>query len=202
MAIKQINRSNISAGQVRNIENEINVLDKVSHENIIKLQEKMRSDKHYYLIVDFCNGGDLQNYIEKVHRISEEIGRQIIQQVILGMNHLFEIKAMHRDIKLSNIFIHFPGMEGREDLLDGEWIKNVSLEKERFLIKIGDLGFSKIQEDIQDMSKTYCGTPINMAPEMLNRELYNYKTDVWSVGTVLFELLTGYSPFKEAKTKD
>ena len=76
------------------------------------------------------------------------------------------------------------------------------MDKQRFLIKIGDLGFSKIQADPHDLSKTYCGTPINMAPEMLNKEMYNYKTDVWSVGTVLFELLTGYSPFRDAKTKD
>jgi serine/threonine protein kinase len=60
------------------------------------------------------------------------------------MNHLFGIRAMHRDIKLSNIFIHFPDMEGKEDNINGDWLKSVNLEKERFLIKIGDLGFSKI----------------------------------------------------------
>lgn len=49
---------------------------------------------------------------------------------------------------------------------------------------------------------TYCGTPINMAPEVLNRSMYNYKADVWSLGTILFELVTGYSPFRDAKNKD
>ena len=75
----------------------------------------MRSNNHYYLILDYCNGGDLQSYIEKVSRVSEEIGRRIIMQVIEGMNHLFELNGMHRDIKLSNIFIHFPNMKGREE---------------------------------------------------------------------------------------
>jgi serine/threonine-protein kinase ULK2 len=71
------------------------------------------------------------------------------------------------------------------------------------LVKIADLGFSKIQSNIDsDLNTTYCGTPINMAPEVLNREQYNYKVDVWSVGTILFELLTGHSPFKEAQNKD
>ena len=53
-----------------------------------------------------------------------------------------------------------------------------------------------------DLSTTYCGTPINMAPELLNGESYSYKADVWSLGTMLFELLTGHSPFNDAKNKD
>lgn len=55
--------------------------------------------------------------------------------------------------------------------------------------------------DIADKSNTYCGTPINMAPEMINNKAYTYKTDIWSLGTVLFELLTGHSPFKDSKSK-
>lgn len=70
-------------------------------------------------------------------------------------------------------------------------------------MKIADLGFSKIQNDIEnDLNMTYCGTPINMAPEILKRESYGYKSDVWSVGTMLYELATGQSPFKEASNKD
>jgi serine/threonine-protein kinase ULK/ATG1 len=78
----------------------------------------------------------------------------------------------------------------------------VNLLETPFQVRIGDLGFSKILDNIDNLSMTYCGTPINMAPEMLNKNKYNYKADVWSVGTILFELLTGYSPFREAKNKD
>lgn len=72
----------------------------------------------------------------------------------------------------------------------------MDLQKTPFTIKIGDLGFSKILDNINALNETYCGTPINMAPEMLNKGTYNYKADVWSIGTMLFELLTGFSPFK------
>ena len=72
-----------------------------------------------------------------------------------------------------------------------------------FLVKIADLGFSKILNDIDnDLNTTYCGTPINMAPEVLNRGVYNYKADVWSLGTIIYEMITGYSPFKSAQNKE
>ena len=93
-------------------------------------------------------------------------------------------------------------MVGREEEITDEWLRKVDLQTTEFEIKIGDLGFSKILKDADDLSMTYCGTPINMAPEVLNRSVYSYKADVWSLGTILFEVLTGYSPFKEAKNKD
>ncbi len=61
-------------------------------------------------------------------------------------------------------------------------------------VKIADLGFAK-QVDFEDLSKTVCGTPLIMAPEILNGKLYNHKADVWSLGIVFFELLTGFTPF-------
>jgi serine/threonine-protein kinase ULK/ATG1 len=65
------------------------------------------------------------------------------------------------------------------------------------------LGFSKIQANIeQDLNTTYCGTPMNMAPEILCRDSYSFKSDVWSVGTILYEMLIGSSPFKNASSKD
>lgn len=118
------------------------------------------------------------------------------------MYHLYKLNAVHRDLKLANVFMHYPGMEGKEDQITNEWLKTVDLLKEPFYVKIGDFGFSKIMDNINNPSSTYCGTPINMAPEMLNKLEYTYKADVWSVGTMLFELLTGYSPFKEARNKE
>jgi len=76
------------------------------------------------------------------------------------------------------------------------------LLEEPFELKIGDLGFAKVLKSQEDLSHTYCGTPLNMAPEMLNGSVYNYKADVWSLGTIMFEMLTGYSPFRHAQNKE
>ncbi|TNV84104.1 hypothetical protein FGO68_gene15826 [Halteria grandinella] len=120
------------------------------------------------------------------------------------MNHLHSMGVLHRDLKLANILLHFPRLEGQESLVTSDYLSQPRLlSQEPFLVKIADLGFSKIQLNIeQDLNTTYCGTPINMAPEVLNREAYNYKVDVWSIGTILYELITGQSPFKEAQNKD
>jgi serine/threonine-protein kinase ULK/ATG1 len=77
----------------------------------------------------------------------------------------------------------------------------VDLESVPFQIKIADLGFAKTVQSCSEKNTTYCGTPINMAPEVLNREDYNIKADIWSLGTVTYELMVGHSPFRDAKTK-
>lgn len=74
------------------------------------------------------------------------------------------------------------------------------LYKQKFVIKIGDLGFSKQLKTLDEEMRTYCGTPLNMAPEVMNRRLYNYKADLWSIGVLIFLLVTGVYPFF-AKTK-
>lgn len=93
-------------------------------------------------------------------------------------------------------------MEGKEESITDEWLRQLNLKETEFTIKIADLGFSKILPDKNDLSITYCGTPINMAPEVLNKSVYCYKSDIWSLGTVLFELLTDHSPFRDAKIKE
>jgi serine/threonine-protein kinase ULK/ATG1 len=124
------------------------------------------------------------------------------------MNHLINLGVLHRDLKLANILLHFPNMqtpiESHLLTVNTEWLKKPNLlSEETFSIKIADLGFSKfIRDPIYDLNSTYCGTPINMAPEVLNRETYNYKADIWSLGTIIYEMITGHSPFKSAINKD
>lgn len=168
------------------------VLERSNHPNVISLVDRMKSKNSYYLILDYCNGGDLASYVASRGRLLETEARDVIYQVIDGMRHLYQIGVVHRDIKLANLLIHFPSQ-----------VSSRILSEEIFIVKIADLGFSKIQANIeQDLNTTYCGTPINMAPEILCRDSYSFKSDVWSVGTILYEMLTGSSPFKEAISKE
>lgn len=118
---------------------------------------------------------------------------------------------MHRDLKLANILIHFPN---ETDFNYGEFtsmadklnyvnnrLKNIDLIKTNFTIKIADLGFSRELQH-EDMSETICGTPLIMAPEVLNGARYNHKADVWSLGILFFELLTGFTPFTGRDRED
>ena len=102
------------------------------------------------------------------------------------MDYLANMHALHRDLKPANIFLHFPNYESNPEAITPEWLKRVDLHQEQFTVKIGDLGFSKELSDDNDLADTYCGTPLNMAPELLNGSWYNIKADVWSVGTILF----------------
>ncbi len=135
--------------------------------------DRMKSDNHYYLVLDYCNGGDVSEYLKYVNYVKEPIARKMIGQLVEGMAHFSGLDALHRDLKAANIFLHFPDREEDISVLTPFWIKEVDLSKENFQVKIGDLGFSKQLKDKDDLSNTYCGTPLNMAPELLNGSNYN-----------------------------
>lgn len=121
------------------------------------------------------------------------------------------MQVMHRDLKLANILIHFPDEEdfsygnfnSMADKLNyiNKKLKAIDLIKTNFTIKIADLGFSR-ELMFEDMSETICGTPLIMAPEVLNGIRYNHKADVWSLGILFFELITGFTPFTGRDRED
>lgn len=117
---------------------------------------------------------------------------------------------MHRDLKLANILVHFPS----EDLMMNHLkdtrerneavktkLKNLNLLDTKMQVKIADLGFAR-ELSYEDLSKTMCGTPLVMAPEILNGRMYNHKADVWSLGVVYFEMITGFTPFTGINKND
>jgi serine/threonine-protein kinase ULK2 len=112
---------------------------------------------------------------------------------------------MHRDLKLANLLLNLPeypydlGIKGttkaqRKQMFD-EFLKNLDITVPgRIQVKIADLGFAR-ELNYEDLSETMCGTPLVMAPEVLNGKRYNHKADVWSLGIVFFEMLVGFTPF-------
>ena len=155
---------------------EMSVMSKLNHPNIMHLFEFMETSNNYYLVIQFCNNGDLENYLKKMGKLSEDEAVYFLMQIMNGFQVLHRNKVMHRDVKLANIFL-------QDDK-----------------VVIGDFGFAKQGEDF---AKTKLGTPITMAPELLisDGKGYTNKADLWSIGVCFYQILFGKTPF-EAKNYD
>ena len=124
--------------------NEIESLTAVDNDHILGFYEVLRSPNNTYFVYEFCNGGDLEGYFEKKGTLKEDEAMKIFIDLLDAFKALVEKNIVHRDLKPSNILIH-----------DGE-------------IKLGDFGFCKQLAGSSSMTRTCLGSPIYMAPEILN----------------------------------
>ena len=161
------------------IKNEIDILKKLMHPNIVRIYEFYESKNSFYLVNEFCPCGELFNYINKTI-LNEEQLAVIFYQVFSGLKYLHENNILHRDLKPENLLIS----KIEKDLKDN---------KEYFWIQIIDFGTAKIFENDKN-ENSIVGTPYYIAPEVLNKD-YNEKCDTWSVGVMLYMFLVGRAPF-------
>lgn len=177
-AIKCIQKNKLEGNSIlsRLFQTEMHVMSKLNHPNIMHLYEFMETAHNYYLVIQYCNSGDMETYLKKMSKLNEEEAVYFLMQIMNAFQVLHKNKIMHRDVKLANIFLH-------DDR-----------------IVIGDFGFAKQGVDV---TRTKLGTPITMAPELLigNGACYNSKADLWSIGVCFYQMLFGRTPF-EAKTYD
>ena len=153
--------------------NEINILKKIDLPSVIKIFEFYVDDKNYYLITEYCSGGELYEYIND-YQFSEMRVAYIMYQLFLGLNYCHKMKIIHRDLKPENILL----------------TKN----EDYFLrIKICDFGTSQIFKK-GDVQKDIVGSLFYMAPEVIQQK-YNFKCDLWSCGVIMYILLTNRLPF-------
>ena len=204
-ATKKLDREEIESSEgIKYLRNEIVVLQYLNHPNIVKFQEVKKTKKHYYIIMEYCNGGELSKALEKyVNKYGkpfpEELVQHFMRQIISAFKYIHERKIIHRDVKLDNILLHF---ENEEDL------KNFDLMKAT--VKIIDFGFAcKISKT--GLQYTVLGSPINMDPIILKKlnsstkktkQLgYSEKADIWSIGTICYEMVIG-RPVYDAEDLD
>ena len=129
-----------------------------------------KTPNNFYLILEYCNGGDLDAYVKKRKYLTEEEAIEMMCQLIHGFEHLYKHKILHRDLKLANILLN-----------DG-------------VVKIADFGFSKILGE-EELAATMLGSPLNMAPEVLQNQEYSNKADIYSLGVCYYWMLYGKYPF-------
>ena len=194
LLVKWSNKNNLKEKVRQQILQEIMAMQGINHKNVLRLLECKKSANNIYIFTELCNGGDLRRFLElKNEKLDEKLVKIIIQQIAEGLSHLNENQILHRDLKLDNIFLNFPNYKV-SGIVPDSYIEEFDHEMEEIEIIIGDLGFARSLEN-KALTKSNVGTPLNMAPEIMNGDYYNSKVDIWSLGTMMYELLVGFTPF-------
>jgi len=203
VAVKAITRASekLTKKVQENLELEISILRTYRHPNIVCLHGVQKTERHFYLILEYCAGGDLQRLIRsrKSGRITERLTRRLMRDLTAGLKFLWGQELIHRDIKPQNLLLTGPlPMDEMNDpsKIDGdeETRRHVDFPSSQFALKIADFGFARHLQTTS-LAETLCGSPLYMAPEILQHHRYDAKADLWSAGTVLFEMITGRPPF-------
>jgi NIMA (never in mitosis gene a)-related kinase 1/4/5 len=176
-AMKCVKISALNTKEQENALNEVRVLASISHPNIIGYKEAFfeEESKTLNIVMEYADDGDIeakiQAHIKNKTNFSENDIWSYLIQMIEGLKALHDIKTMHRDLKSANVFL----------------LKNG-------LLKLGDLNVSKVVKN--KLVYTQTGTPYYASPEVWADRPYDYKSDIWSVGCVLYELCTLKPPFR------
>ena len=175
--IKQIVVEGMSDKEKEDVFNEAAILGKLDHQNIIKLFEVFDSKvpKHTLNIVtEYADGGDLAEKIKSQNNkpFTEQEILDYFTQICLALKHIHEKKIIHRDLKSGNVFLMKSG-----------------------LVKLGDFGIAKGFQNTMDKAKTMVGTPYYLSPEIIENKPYDAKSDIWSLGVLLYEMMTFKMPF-------
>ncbi|XP_061842045.1 serine/threonine-protein kinase ULK1a isoform X1 [Nerophis lumbriciformis] len=179
VAVKCINKKNLAKSQSL-LGKEIKILKELKHENIVSLLDYQEMGGCIYLVMEYCNGGDLAEYLQCKRTLSEDTIRVFFQQIAQAMKVLQSKGILHRDLKPQNILLCHP--KGR---------RSSSINT---CVKIADFGFARhLQTNM--MAATLCGSPMYMAPEVIMSQNYDAKADLWSIGTIIYQCLTGKAPF-------
>ncbi|GCC19878.1 hypothetical protein chiPu_0018595 [Chiloscyllium punctatum] len=171
VAIKCINKKNLAKSQTL-LGKEIKILKELKHDNIVALYDFQEV---------YCNGGDLADYLHSKGTLSEDTIRLFLQQIAGAMKMLHSKGVIHRDLKPQNILLSCTG--GRKS------------NPSNIRIKIADFGFARYLQTNM-LAATLCGSPMYMAPEVIMSQHYDAKADLWSIGTIVYQCLTGKAPFQ------
>merc|ERR1711892_1264971 len=176
-AVKIIDKKTLK-GKEDSLENEIRVLKRLKHPNIVALLEVFEDKTKVFLVMELVTGGELFDRIVEKGFYSEKDAADLIKQVLSAVAYMHDEGVVHRDLKPENLLYYSSKDGGPES--DSK-------------IMISDFGLSKMEES--GVMATACGTPGYVAPEVLAQKPYGKAVDVWSIGVISYILLCGYPPF-------
>ena len=175
VAIKAITRKSekLTSKVLQNLEIEISILRTYRHPNIVCLHNVQKTERHFYLILEYCGGGDVQGLIRrrKAGRLSEGLTRRLVRDLASGLRFLWAQELIHRDIKPQNLLLTGPlPLDEVNDPEKTEGLERIRREtnfpSDRFSLKIADFGFARHLQTTS-LAETLCGSPLYMAPEIL-----------------------------------
>ncbi|KAK1298145.1 CBL-interacting serine/threonine-protein kinase 11 [Acorus calamus] len=173
-AVKEIVMEKLGKKLQNSLLSEIYILRKINHPNIIRLHDMIEAPGRIYLVLEYCSGGDLSIYVQRHGRVNETVAKHFMQQLATGLKVLRENNLMHRDLKPQNLLL--------------------ATNDEQPILKLADFGFARSLQP-RGLAETVCGSPLYMAPEIMQLQKYDAKADLWSVGAILFQLVIGRTPF-------
>jgi MAP/microtubule affinity-regulating kinase len=165
----------------RNVKREAQIMQNLSHPHTIKLLDSIENSRQIHLVMEYVGGSSLHSYLKRrtSRRLEEAEARRVFRQIVQALAYCHSSAVTHRDIKLENVMMD-----------------------EQNNVKLIDFGFST-NMPAGSKSKTFCGTPSYMAPEIVaRREYYGPPVDVWAIGVLLYAITAGTFPFKGASDKD
>ncbi|CAI2362319.1 unnamed protein product [Moneuplotes crassus] len=163
----------------RKVFQEVYILKKTRHSNVIRLFEVFESTNHFLIVMEYAGRGDLLQHVKNKGRLREKEARHFFKNILYGLGHCHCRSVLHRDVKLDNILID-----------------------EKKGVKICDFGVSKIIKKNQKINEQ-CGTPAYIAPEIIaDKGYYGFYVDIWSLGILLYAMVCGAVPFKAGNMQE
>ena len=218
-AMKIISKDNIVEGQSERLVDEIQILKKLEHPNIMKIFEYYNDSNNIYIVSELCDQGDLLGKMRKLGSMSEVVVKFLMDQILNAISYLHDNRVFHGDIKLENVMLYKTGRKNgrRFTKINNELnssaklqydIENVYKDKNhnlrssvRFVedmanyeIKLIDFGCSKFLQRKHNKLSGIVGTSIYCSPEVID-DLYDERSDEWSCGVLMYILLFGEAPF-------
>ena len=172
-AIKHICKHGLTDRKLESVRSEIEMMQRLQHPFIVTFYEFIEDEHSIYIVMEYCAGGSLCELIRKHKKLEDNQASVIATELLIALNYLHEeANIIHRDIKPENILLDTNGH-----------------------IRLTDLGFGSVGSVHEAKHRTACGSPNYVAPEVIKREQYTGKVDIWSAGVVIYAMLTGTVPF-------
>lgn len=175
-ALKIVDKAKIR-GKEQMIRDEIDIMRRCKHPNIVRMYEDYDSVRHIYLVMELIKGGDLFDAISTSVKFTEAVTRTYVKDIAKALAYLHKRKIVHRDLKPENLLVH-------------------KKPSGQVILKLADFGLAMV---VKSPIFTVCGTPTYVAPEILEETGYGLKVDMWAAGVITYIMLCGFPPFRSAK---